>query len=418
MTAGPLVENFFRHEYGKMVAVLTRQVGVDNLETVEDAVQTALGRALDTWSVNGQPDNPSGWLYRVARNELVSGFRQDSLRRRLLEEGWRPQVEDSSRTADALLSREIQDDQLRMLVVCCDDSIPESSRLVLALKTLCGFSIPEIAARLFTGESNVYQRLKRARDRLRDEQLDPGGLEPDDYAGRLPSVQRVLYLLFTEGYLANHAELTIRRELCHEAIRLSEVLANHPDGKTPATCALLALMYLHMARLSARQDGSGGLLLLEEQDRRQWDRDQIRQGLEWLSRSAAGDELTRYHVEAGIAAEHCMAPSFRETRWDLIAESYELIERAAPSAIHRLNRAIAVAEWRGPEDGLALLEGYEPPSWVAGSYMWSAVLADLHRRCGDLERARRYRDAALELAPNESVKVVLRRRLVARTTGA
>jgi predicted RNA polymerase sigma factor len=195
-------------------------------------------------------------------------------------------------------------------------------------------------------------------------------------------------------------------------MRLTEILADHPVGATPETFALLALMHLHSARMSGREDASGGLLLLEEQDRSLWDAGEIQVGLAWLARSAQGDLFSRYHAEAGIAAEHCLAPSFAATRWNRIAECYALLERAAPSALHTLNRALAVAEWRGPEDGLAILDGLEPPSWLEGSYLWAAVLADLHRRCGHDDRARRYAGAAFASAPSAAVRELLRRRLL------
>lgn len=182
-------------------------------------------------------------------------------------------------------------------------------------------------------------------------------------------------------------------------------------GTTPETFALLALMHLHSARMPARPDGSGGLLLLEEQDRSLWDQMEIQTGLSWLARAAEGDAFSRYHAEAGIAAEHCLAPSFAETRWDCIIECYELLERLAPSALHTLNRAVAVAEYRGPEHGLTVLAGLEPPSWLLGSYQWSAVLSDLHRRAGHAEVARRYRESAFESAPSDVIRDVLARRL-------
>ena len=163
--------------------------------------------------------------------------------------------------------------------------------------------------------------------------------------------------------------------------------------------------------LNITNDGSDGLLLLEEQDRSLWDRCRINEGLGWLAKSAAGENFSRYHAEAGIAAEHCLAPSFEETRWERIVKCYVLLEQVAPSAIHRLNRAVAVAEWQGPAAGLSVLDGFAPPTWLAGSYLWAAVQSDLHRRCGNADDARRYYDAALELAPTSAVKVLLRRRL-------
>jgi len=228
---------------------------------------------------------------------------------------------------------------------------------------------------------------------------------------RLPAVHKILYLVFTEGYLSSHAEMAIRRELCDEAIRLATILAEHPAGQTPETFALLALMHLHAARMTARQDSSGALLLLEEQERALWDQQRIQVGLEWLAKSAQGDGFSRYHAEAGIAAEHCLAPSFQETRWDKVVECYALLERIAPSAIHKLNRAVAVAEWQGPAEGLAVLKGFEPPTWLAGSYVWAAVLADLHSRCGNAHTANCYRNVACKLAPTPAVKELLQRRL-------
>jgi RNA polymerase sigma-70 factor (ECF subfamily) len=217
--------------------------------------------------------------------------------------------------------------------------------------------------------------------------------------------------MFTEGYLSSSPEGAIRRDLCDEAKRLATVLAEHQVGATSVTFALLALMHLHAARLSGRQDGSGGLLLLEEQDRSLWDRAEIGVGLSWLARAAEGEVFSRYHAEAGIAAEHCLAPSFAETRWERVVECYALLDRIAPSPLHTLNRAIAMAEWRGPAQGLAELEGFAPPEWLAGSHLCAAVLAHLHGRCGHTQLAREHRDAALEAAPSDAVRTALARRL-------
>ncbi len=418
-----LHENFFRHEYGKLVAVLARRIGVHHIEAIEDAVQSALMRGLESWTATGLPENPSAWLFRVSHNEVIAELRKRSGHRRLLEREADESVPLSEGRPSVFLAGEIQDDLLRMLFICCDETIPRESQLVLALKTLCGFSVREISLRLFTSEANVYKRLTRARSRLQSAPWghdsdgisgnSPGDeeLTDDQYASRLPALHRVLYLLFTEGYLSSHADMALRRELCSEAIRLTEILVAHAVGQGPQSAALLALMHLHAARLSARQDRSGGLLLLEEQDRQLWDREQIQLGLYWLAKSARGESFSRYHAEAGVAAEHCLAPSFAETRWDKVAECYELLEQSAPSALHRLNRAIAVAEYKGPEEGLAVLEGFEPPSWLTGSYLWAAVLSDLHRRCGNESRAKRYRELALAAAPTQAVKEVLLRRL-------
>jgi RNA polymerase sigma factor (sigma-70 family) len=406
-----LAEHFFRHEYGRLVATLARRIGVRHLDAAEDAAQSALLAALESWTIGSVPDNPSAWLFRVAENRLVGELRQGARRHRLLEQHGQEAPTGAVEEPVGALLGDVRDDVLRLLFVCCDEALPIESQLVLALKTLCGFEVREIAERLFTSEANVYKRLGRARSRLQELPYDLEDLSVEKLRARTPAVQSILYVLFTEGHLSSRAESAIRRELCEDAMRLTRLLAEHPVTATPETFALLALMHLHDARLPARQDGSGGLLLLEEQDRALWDRERIAVGLSWLARSAEGDTFSRYHAEAGIAAEHCLAPSFAETRWDRIVECYALLESSAPSLLHTLNRALAVAELRGPKQGLAVLEGRIPPSWLEGSYLWSAVLADLHRRCGDHEQARRHGEAALEAAPSSVVKDALRRRL-------
>jgi RNA polymerase sigma-70 factor (ECF subfamily) len=386
-------------------------VGEYYIEDVDDAVQSALMTALESWKIAGLPDNPQAWLFRVAHNSLMGVLRQRARRQRILEESAQADVVPPENGPEVFLLGQVRDDLLRMLFVCCDEAIPVESQLVLALKTLCGFDIREIALRLFTSEANVYKRLSRARSRLRELSAFPEELTGEQYASRLPAVHTILYVLFTEGYLSSHAETAIRQELCNEAIRLATLLAAHPLGQEPETFALLALMYLHAARLTARQDGFGGLLLLEEQDRGLWDSQEIQLGLEWLARSAQGAYFSRYHAEAGIAAEHCLAPSFYETRWDRVVGCYTMLESIAPSPLHRLNCAVAVAEWQGPAAALAALKDFEPPTWLVGSYHWSAVLADLYRRCDDAQTAERYRVAALNSAPSPAVKELLQRRL-------
>jgi RNA polymerase sigma factor (sigma-70 family) len=418
LSAAQLVDNFFRHEYGRMVATLARRVGVHHIEAIEDAAQSALMTALETWTHAGVPDNPSAWLFRVAHNNVLGELRQRARRDQLLEQRGDAPVAAAAESPNPFLTNEVRDDLLRMLFVCCDETLPVESQLVLALKTLCGFDVREIAQRLFITEANVYKRIERGRKRLR--KLSPSVIErvPDQFAARLGTVHKVLYLMFTEGHLSSQGELPIRRELCDEAIRLATIAAEHPLGQTPETCALVALMHLHAARMSAREDPSGGLLLLEEQDRGLWDQAQIHVGLSWLAQSAQGDTYSRYHAEAAIAAEHCLARSFDQTRWDKVVECYALLEQVSPSPLHRLNRAIAVAEWKGPAAGLEVIEGVDPPTWLAGSYLWAAVLADLHRRSGNQPVAERHRKAAIALAPTSAVRDLLQRRLGRATSGS
>lgn len=411
-----LVEHFFRHEYGRLVASLCRRLGVEHLAMVEDAAQAALAKALSGWPAAGRPDDPSAWLFRVAHNEAVGELRKQSQRARVLDRRAQAMDNDDTAAPDAAprFETEVGDDLLRMLFVCCDPTLPIESQLAVGLKTLCGFSVAEIAHRLFATEASIYKRLARARQRLRERAAARERIidaPPEVLAERVPAVEAVIYLLFTEGHLSSHPEAAIRRELCTEAIRLATLLAEHALGARPSTRALLALMHLHRARMDARQDESGGLVLLADQDRGRWDMADIERGMRWLAASAQGDTFSRFHAEASIAAEHCMAPSFEQTRWDKVSAAYALLERSSPSAVHRLNHAIALAQWRGPQAGLDLLADTEPPTWLAGSYMWSAVLADLHRRSGNEAAAARYRNAAIGCAPTPAIRDALVRRL-------
>ena len=404
-----LVEHYFRHEYARLVATLSRVFGISRIETIEDAVQGALLLALTSWALKGTPDDPGAWLYRAARNRVLDVLRHQKVQLRARERD--DDAQEGSAQASPHFAREVEDDQLRMLFVCCDGSIPVESQLVLALKILCGFGTGEIARALFTSETNVRKRLERARERMRE--LAPLLDTPDDgvLSDRLERVHTVIYLLFNEGYLSSQVDRPVRRELCEEAIRLCTLLAQHPIGGVPETSALLALMYFHAARFESRVDGEGGLLLLEEQDRALWDGEMLQQGVLWLARSASGERFSRYHAEAGIAAEHCLAPSFAATRWAEIAALYELLERAAPSPLHVLNRAIAVAQYRGPEVALALLEERETPAWLSGYYLRDAVLGELYRQAGDYERATEHLQRALAATATEAERSLLKRRL-------
>jgi RNA polymerase sigma factor (sigma-70 family) len=420
--APALPDHYFRHEFGRLVSVLSRRFGMHRLELCEDAVQTALLRAVQSWSQQGPPDDTSAWLFRVAMNEVLGALRRD--KRIVPSNDSAEQIPGDAGTVGAastasaasaddavFLKHEVKDDQLRMLFICGDPAIPRESQVVFALKTLCGFSVEEIALRLFQNPDAIYKRLQRARATLREQiaELDTPAI--DALATRLPAVLQIIYLLFTEGYSSAQPDTVIRRELCEEALRLGLLLVEHPVGAVPETDALLALMYLDAARFDARVDGAGGLLLLEDQDRSRWDRGLVHAGIFHLHRAARGEVFSRYHVEAGIAAEHCLASTYAETRWDEIARLYQMLDDVAPSPINTLNRSIAVAEWKGPAAGLALLEPLKPPNWLLGYYLWDATLGELYRRSGDRERGRAHLTRALDAAPTHAEKALLRRRL-------
>jgi RNA polymerase sigma factor (sigma-70 family) len=405
-----LVDNFFRHEYGRLVAVLTRVLGTAHLDLVEDAVQSALLQALQSWSLRGIPQEPGGWLFRVSKNLALDALRRHRTWDRLQSEIAAEAPVTESVMAEVHFATEIGDELLRMLFVCCHPDLPAESRIALALRTLCGFSPGEIARGLLTTEGNVQKRIVRAKDILRTRHTTLEPLSSEMIVTRLTAVHLVLYLMFNEGYNSASAEAPIRRDVCGEAMRLTMLLAEHPLCATPETHALMALMCLHASRFSARLDDRGELLLLAEQDRRRWDGELIRSGLDWLDRSAEGDHLSRYHVEAGISAEHCLAADFASTNWERIVSLYDLLLAHAPSPLQHLNRAVAIAEWKGASEGLAELDRLPAAPITDHYYLWPAVRGELLRRLSRWSEAEEHFAHALSLNKSAAERQILARR--------
>jgi RNA polymerase sigma-70 factor (ECF subfamily) len=411
------VEHFFRHEFGRLCALLTRSLGVRRLALVEDVVQAALVRALETWSRRGVPEDPAGWLYRTARNLAIDALRRERTHAQAL-----PCLADAAGSGDprraqdlspleAQFADEIGDEPLRLLFVCCHEEVPAESRVALALRTLCGFGTAEIARALLTTDVNVQKRIERARDRLRELDVDFDTPAAAQLRARLDAVLAVVYLLFGQGCYVTHDDMPIRRDLCDEARRLARMLAAHPVSDVPAVYALLALMCFHGARFDARVARDGALVLLEEQDRSAWNWGDVREGMAWLARSAAGEEVTRYHVEAGIAWEHCRAATFADTDWRRIAELYDTLDRIAPSPLHSLNRAVAEAYLHGPQAGLDRLAAVPPEDVPARYPGWHTVIGELHFRLGRHSAAECAWQEALRLTTARADREFLRRRL-------
>jgi RNA polymerase sigma factor (sigma-70 family) len=406
-SAAQLAEHTFRHEYGRLVAVLTKRYGIAHLDDIEDVVQSSLLKAMHTWPRQGVPENPAAWLHRTAQHELLDRLRRQT-RWQKVATALQQQtlaVEEEPDVAEGLA-----DAQLRMLFVACHPELGTEAQITFALKTLCGFSVHEIAHALLSSEASIHKRLTRAKDTLRDAGLNPGDLDEATLPSRLEAVHTILYLLFNEGYNSHHPDHFIRFDLCQEAVRLTQLLVEHHTTNTPTSQALLALMLLHAGRLQARQDDGGALVLLDEQDREQWDWPLIRTGCHWLEQAASGEVLSKYHLEAAIAAEHCQARSFAETKWDVIDRYYELLFRLEPTAIHALNRAIAIAYVQGPRAGLAWLKQHGGTA-PAGYHHWPAAVGELHRRLGDHATARRYFEEALAMQPPATERAFLEKRL-------
>jgi RNA polymerase sigma-70 factor (ECF subfamily) len=408
--AAPLVEHFFRHEAGRLVAVLTRLFGWRHFDLVEDVVQATLADALRSWQLRGPPDNPSGWVHRVARNKALDALRRDKIARRALGEWSAIRPTHAEGLDELFLDAEIEDSQLRMIFACCHPRLARENQLALTLKALCGFNHTEIARALLATGATVKKRLQRATRDLIDQgvTLDPPAA--DELPQRLDAVHQVLYLLFNEGYSSSEGEEAIRADLCEEAARLCHLLCSHPRCCTPPTRALLALMLFHAARLDARLDHRGRVLLMEDQDRSRWDRRLIGRGLDFLNLSAEGP-VSAFHLEAGIAFQHCAARSYAETDWRAILRLYDALLTLHRSPVYLLNRAIVVAEIDGPRAGLRALHEAGRDAALGHYHLYEATLGELHRRAGDLAEARRHLEAARQKTGSPHDRAIIERRL-------
>ncbi len=407
-----VVEHLFRHEAGKLVSTLTRIFGIEHLNLAEDVVQEALARALQTWPYYGIPKNPSAWIMQVSRNLALDVVRRERVFRnkeieivRLMEQQ-NPAPNDS-----VFLDQELKDDRLRMMFACCHPLVAPEAQVALALKTLCGFSTAEIARAFLTSEAVIAKRLTRAKQKIREARVPfeiPAG---EELSRRLDGVLQTLYLLFNEGYKASTGEKLVREELCHEAIRLADLLSQHPAGNRPKTHALLALMRLNGARLPTRVDAEGNLLRLKEQDRTRWDARMVARGMFHLAQSAAGADITEYHLQAGIAACHCAAKDNESTDWRQIQSLYDRLIEFDDSPIVALNRAVALAHVHGPQAGLEALAGVQKREGIKSYYLLYAALGEFEAQLNHHQAAADYFRKSLELAELKSERTFLSKRL-------
>jgi RNA polymerase sigma factor (sigma-70 family) len=411
-----LVDHLFRQEAGRMVAILTRLFGIHNLELAEDVMQDTLHQALKDWSLGLVPDNPSGWLMVVAKRKAINAIRRERLLRSfasdmdaLLKSEWTA----SYAMDQVFLEDEIKDSQLRMIFTCCHPALPMEGQVALTLKTLCGFSIPEIAIALLTTESTINKRLYRAKEKIRHELVEftvPAG---QSLMPRLDAVLLVIYLLFNEGYNSSGDNPVIRQDLCLEAIRLGMLLTEKPvTSEYPPIYALLALLCLHAARFEARIDTNNSLVVLEEQDRNRWNKELITQGMQFLSRSAGGDDVTAYHLEAAIAAEHCLAPDFQATNWSKIHAYYRTLEKLKPSSVIKLNLAIVTGKKDGPRAAIDLLHELEKHKALEGYYLLYASLGEFYQQLGKRAEANAYFTRAHAMTKSTAIREVLEKKML------
>lgn len=393
-----LVGHLFRHESGRLAAVLTKLLGPGQIDEVEDIVQDTLLKALEVWKYKGTPANPTAWLFTVARRKAIDRLRTASAHSRLTN----PFTQDtiSWNTSED----EIQDAVLRFMFAACHPTIAPESQIAFTLKTLGGLSVQEIASAFMTTPETIAKRIYRAKEKLREDKIVLEGPTADELPRRLDQVMNVLYLVFNEGYYSSNPSLFIREDLCAEAMRLTNLLLRHPSTEVPAVKALLALMCFQAARFPARADDHNQLVLLEQQDRSKWNQELIQRGLALLGAASTGDWLTEYHVEAAIASVHAVAPCFDETNWSALEQLYETLNTLKPSPSAALNRAIAIGFAQNANAGLEALQAI---SNLEGNRYYHTALGEFYAQAGLNTDARIQFSLALNANPSAMERVLV-----------
>jgi RNA polymerase sigma factor (sigma-70 family) len=393
-----------------MVAVLTKHFGFAQREVAEDLVQETLLAALSAWRVS-MPDDPTAWLYRVARNKALDLVRRNQRFGAISQELAHLAGHDADET-DWFSEPQIRDSQLRMMFACCHPLLPPEGQIALILRSLCGLSVGEIASAFLTGKDTIEKRLYRAKQKIRQAGLSLDLPAGTDLAPRLDGVLKTLYLLFNEGY-HSRSELLVRLDLLEDALRFAKLLSEYSPTDRPAVRALLALMCFQAGRAESRFDAAGALVLLPDQDRARWNRLLIGQGIRYLRESAVGEEITAYHLEAAIAHEHVIAPTYAATNWAQLLQYYDWLLRLSPTPVVALNRAVAVAESQGTEAGLRALDALSDQPRLADFYLFHAVRGEFFQRLNRPNDARGCYRRALALQPSVPEQRLLETRLAA-----
>ena len=407
-----LTDHLFRNEAKKMVSVLTRIFGTENLETAEDVVQDTLLQAMDVWKLKGIPDNPSGWLFRVAKNKAIDIIRRNKHSVQF----------DFSDNEKILLTSEytlaatmdnfwkeeiIKDDLLRMMFACSYPGISKENQITLMLKTLCGFSTAEIAKAFLTTEETISKRLYRTKEFFRQHKIKLVIPSIDEIKNRTNAVLNAIYLIFNEGYNSTNSEDLIRKDVIEEAMMLCKLLTENNHTQQPEVFALMALMCFHTSRSDSRLTAEGEIILLPMQDRSKWVTKLIEEGNEYMNKAAFGNTVSTYHIEAAIAYEHCTAASFKDTNWKRILEHYEWLCKIAPSPINELNKVVAVMELYGAAIALEELESIKEKRKLESYYLYHSLLGEIHSRLDNLSVAKKHFETAVKLTHSETERKML-----------
>jgi len=394
-----LAAHLFRIEYGRIVAVTTKYLGVDNLKIAEDVAQETFYKAVKYWQHNGIPPNPKAWLYVTAKNECINRIKRIGRERNHIYEIRRSrQINIESKELD--FSEEvIADEQLKMMFRCTDSSISIEGQLALILKILCGFSIKEISNAFFTSVEVVNKRLVRARKKFRNNYNSFKFSVENEL--NVATILKAIYLIFNEGYSPSEKEKVIRKELCFEAIRLAEILKNSPSIQDKNNCtALLSLMYLNASRFEARLNKCNVTIEMKDQDRSQWNRELINKGLQYLDFNFVTRSVSTYHILAAISANHCIARNFENTNWEEILSLYNSLLKIEDSPIIRLNRSVALSKVYGNSKAIEALLELEKESNIGDHHLFHSVLAEFYMIELQDVKARNHLLKAISLAKN------------------
>jgi RNA polymerase sigma factor (sigma-70 family) len=405
MATNELIPHLFRTEYRKIVSVLCKRFGFDQMEIAEDIASDTFLTATQTWGLESVPQNPTAWLYIVAKNKAKNYLHRDSL----FETKISPEIKQSSSTVDLseidLSPQNINDSQLQMMFAICSPTIPPESQIGLSLRILCGFGIEEIADAFLTNKETINKRLLRAKEKLREEKIKIDLPAPAEMDERLAAVLTTIYLLFNEGYYSVSKDKTLRKDLCLEAMRLCYMLIENKNTNKPQVNALLSLMCFHASRFEARVDKNGEPVLYEEQDATLWNVDLISKGGYFLNCAAVGDTISKYHLEAGIAYWNTQK-SDTPKKWENILQLYNKLLLIEYSPIAALNRTYALSKANGKQEAIAEAEKLK----LTDNHFYFTLLGELYTGI-DNKKAKKHFIEAHSLARTLTDKQTIQKKI-------